>query len=436
MRAFRWLERLRKSEGGNVLVVGAASMPLLIGSAALAIDTIQLSLWKRQLQRAADSGAIAGAYALGQGVAGDALDGEVDRDLAANEHPSLTGVVVSTGSYGEGQIDSDTCADRGLDPCFDRAVEVALTTQRTLPFMSIFTDSATVIRAEAAAALVPEGEYCMISLYNGTQAGISANGNADVTLGCGMGTNSRSDDAVTAGGSSSITATPIGAVGGLDGEGNNFVGETQLQPHSAPIRDPLSHIPDPVVPSDCDDALSVGNHVETTLDPGSDGVFCSTSWDIKGTLKLQPGVYIVDGGDIDIKGMVQSIADSSGSNGGVTIIMTGPGGDAGDLKINAQAVLNLKGSTSGDYKGVVFYRDRRASNIEIKINGGASSVLEGAFYMPSSDITMTGNAGMDVTCLQMIGQKLKFHGTASITNECPADSGASAFKINVVRLVG
>src|SRR3546814_17651453 len=68
----RWLNRVRRSERGNGLIVGAASRPLLIGSAALAVDTIQLSLWKRQLQRAADSGAIAGAYAVGQGV--DDLD--------------------------------------------------------------------------------------------------------------------------------------------------------------------------------------------------------------------------------------------------------------------------------------------------------------------------------------------------------------------------
>src|SRR3546814_20945571 len=75
------------------------------------------------------------------------------------------------------------CASRGITPCFDRAVQVSLTAQRTLPFISIFTDSATHFTAKATAALVDEGEYCVVSLYEGTSAGIVANGNAKVTLG-------------------------------------------------------------------------------------------------------------------------------------------------------------------------------------------------------------------------------------------------------------
>ena len=43
---------------------------------------------------------------------------------------------------------------------------------------------------------------------------------------------------------------------------------------------------------------------------------------------------------------------------------------------------------------------------------------------------------MDVECLQMVGQKLKFRGGATITNKCPTGSGASAFQQTVVRLVG
>ena len=139
-------------------------------------------------------------------------------------------------------------------------------------------------------------------------------------------------------------------------------------------------------------------------------------------------VIIVNGGDIDFQGDVNAT--------GVTFVMTGTNGQAGDLKINAQANLNLSSPGSGDYKGVLFYRDRRASNIEIKINGGASSKLTGALYFPSSDITFAGNAGMDVKCLQMVGQKLKFRGSATITNICPTNSGASAFQQTVVRLVG
>ena len=54
--------KIWNDDTGNVLVVMAATMPLFIGAAGLATDTIQWTLWKRQLQRAADSAAIAGVY--------------------------------------------------------------------------------------------------------------------------------------------------------------------------------------------------------------------------------------------------------------------------------------------------------------------------------------------------------------------------------------
>src|SRR5215212_2217158 len=87
MRALSWLKDLFSSERGNVLVIGAAVLPLLIGSAAFAVDTIQLSVWKRQLQRASDSSAIAGAYALA--VESDTHDA-IHRDLDKNAFPVLS----------------------------------------------------------------------------------------------------------------------------------------------------------------------------------------------------------------------------------------------------------------------------------------------------------------------------------------------------------
>ena len=56
----KFLRKLLGNERGNFLLIAAAAFPLLIGFAGLAVDTIQWVLWKRELQRAADSAAIAG----------------------------------------------------------------------------------------------------------------------------------------------------------------------------------------------------------------------------------------------------------------------------------------------------------------------------------------------------------------------------------------
>lgn len=428
MSAFKWMRDLIKDRRGNVLLVGAAAMPILIGAAGLAVDTTQLVLWKRQLQRTADSGAIAGAYALSQGasrgaaVAND-IDEHIDYDLQQNEHPVLTGVDVDTGSYAAGSISTDTCATRAISPCFGRAVRVALTTQRTLPFLGIFTREPTIVRADAAAALVDEGEYCVVSLYNGTATGISTNGTASVNLGCGMATNSRGNAAVTAGGSSSITATPIAAVGNIDGVNNNFDGDTTLLPYSSEQSDPFASLPEPPAQT-CNNNLNVNPNETTTISQG-----CYRSLTIKGNVTLQPGVYYINGGDIDISS--QAVVKGTG----VTIVMTGPNGAAGDLKINGGATIDLTASESGDYKNILFFRDRRASNIELKINGNSSSRMRGALYFPSSDISYEGTTGMSIECVQMVGQIVTFRGNANITNSCPS-GGPKPFKNTVVRLIG
>ena len=410
MRALSWLRNLFSSDRGNVLVVGAAAMPLLIGSAAIAIDTIQISVWKRQLQRAADSSAIAGAYAL---ALGDDEHDAIHRDLDKNAFPVLS---------------QEEAIAVGPRLGFPRTVRVTLTATRTPPFMSIFTNRPQTLVADATAALVDDGTFCMVSLYDGTDAGIDANGGAEVNLSCGMKANCTGTDCVTAGGNSSITASPIASVGGLKGDTNNFVQPTKLQPYSAAQADPFAYLPDPAPnPSDCSGVLTEGTDFSLL---GDNPCFLSADVQPSMTLNIPDNVKTVTvyGGNIDFKGDVNA--------SGITFVMTGPAGEAGDLIINSQANLNLSSPDDGPYKGVLFYRDRRASNIEIKINGGASSNLTGALYFPSSDITFAGSAGMDVKCLQMVGQKLKFRGGATITNVCPSGSGASAFQQTVVRLVG
>src|SRR3546814_104397 len=105
-------------------------------------------------------------------------------------------------------------------------------------------------------------------------------------------------------------------------------------------------------------------------------------------------------------------------------------------KMNGGAEINLTAPTSGDYKGVVLYRDRRADVIDVKFNGGAGFDFTGAIYMPTTNLEMLGNFEFNSQCLQLVGRILTFNGTAEIENNCPPASGASAFRASVVRLVG
>lgn len=406
MRFFRWIGALRRDERGNALLIGAAVMPLLLGAAGLAIDTIQFSVWKRELQRAADSGAVAGVYALTQE---EAPSEAVHTDLDQNTFPVLT------------QTEQVQVGPRAG---FQQTVWVRLEAQRRLPFMSIFVDSPFQLRAEATAALIEDGTFCVLSLYNGTSPGIDVNGTADVNLGCGMASNSRADQAVTAGGDSTVTASPIMAVGNLNGAANNFATGTVLQPHAPEQADPFLYLPTPPALTGCT-AVNVGpNDPPASLSPDQ----CYSSFSIAGTATLAPGVYFING-DVSFG------AQANVTGTGVTFVMTGPGGQAGDLDMNGQATLNLSAPRSGDYSDVLFYRDRRSDDAEIRINGGSLSAIQGALYFPTSNIRINGNAGFQLRCMQLVGQILSFSGNAEILNSCPAGGPRPGFRVRRVRLV-
>ena len=63
------LDRLRalwSDTKGNALILTAMALPVMIGAAGLGVHTMQLAHVKRELQREADSAAMAGAYSLYQ----------------------------------------------------------------------------------------------------------------------------------------------------------------------------------------------------------------------------------------------------------------------------------------------------------------------------------------------------------------------------------
>ena len=404
----------------NVLVIGAATMPLVIGSAAMALDTVQMSLWKRQLQRAADSAALAGAYAV---VQEQDASPAVARDLQLNDDvPLLDAPVVRTPASGP----------YANNP---RAVQVVLTTRRSLPFISFFVKDPPTFVAEATAASIFQGKYCMVSLEDGTSTGVTFTGNTNVTLGCGVISNSRAASAVYADGSARVQAVPVSAVGGVPSSGA-YIQPTKLRPYSPTQPAPsagLPRSPSPPAGVPCAPVLDVQPNRTVSVEPNSSGVYCFKGMDIQGTASLPPGTYYIDGSSLSVK------ATGILSGTGVTIILTSSTPTAptsfATLSLHANAKLNLTSPTSGTYKGVLFYQDPRAPYGESIINGNSTSSFEGGFYFPSRQLKFNGTAGLETRCLQMVAQRLVFSGNSTVQNDCPITGGGQAFDATFVRLV-
>ena len=438
-----FLKKLWRNCRGNALVMAGAALPLIVGSAGLASDTIQWALWKRQIQRAADSAAMAGVYAIVQGktvettcsISGATYDKPVSYDLKKNNHfwDNPTCTVTNPPSTGSFTADPD-------------AVKVDLQIQKQLSFSGMFLSAAPIIKASATATIVPAGKYCAISLIANATTGISAGGSTNVNLGCGMITNSTSMDAAIAFGSSTVTASPVAAVGGIDASDNWGAG-TVLQPFTIAAEDPFKDVYPPT-PTGCQkfSVWDTGNNNKPggTVDltaAGSPitagGTYCikesGGKFDVQGNIILPSGTYVLDQTNLNMTNNNASLTCHS-----CTFILTSStGNNIGNVSLQG-GKLDISAPDAGNYKGIAIYQDRNASqclnNCNL-INGNASSTLVGAIYVPKQQLTFTGTTGMTTHCLQMVALTLQFNGNSAIDNVCDPAGGSHSFDGKKVRLV-
>lgn len=326
-------------------------------------------------------------------------------------------------------VANGTTIEVGARGAYTQTVYVAVQTQKRLPFTSLVMDSTPVIEARATAAVGNPAKFCVVALEDRVVTGISAGGSTQLTLGCGMMSNSASPtDAVDFYGNATVVADPVAAVGGIDDGKNDSITKLENQPV---LSDPYNYLPNPdTAGMNCDNKLSNKNGETTNIGPG-----CWESWDIKGTLNLAPGVYYIAGGSI-------------GSNAGakivgreVTIIFTTKGntGDVATVDANGQAYFDLTASKTGPYAGILMYQDPDATSSGTnKINGGSGGLLSGAVYFPKQEVTINGNADFTTECFRLVSRKVTFIGNSNITNNCPKDANVkdiTAGGLDGVRLV-
>jgi Flp pilus assembly protein TadG len=430
---FKFLKKLWRDRRGNALLIAGAALPLIVGSAGLASDTIQWALWKRQLQRLADSGAEAGVYAK---VAGNSVDdcsnvasatysSPVAYSVKIQNHLPQTPVCSATNPPAAGSYTADS-----------NAVRVTVSMQRSLSFSGMFTTAPT-ITASATATIVPAGKYCVVSLETGAVTGIDATGSTNVNLGCGMITNSTSLSAAVASGSSSVTASPIAAVGGIPSS-NHWGDGTVLQPVTIAQADPFGSVPLPA-PSGCG-AFPANQPHDTVSVTNPTGVRCfNTAMSIQGNVTLAPGTYILDSG----AGMSMTNTGASLSCTGCTIILMNSGGGSVGSVSTTGGTLNMTAPStgctignSGCYDGLLFYQSRTAtSGNSVHINGNSGSTIQGALYFPTANLTFNGDSGMHANCMQIVAKDVQFTGNSSVSNTCPDDVDYGAFTGKKVRLV-
>ena len=428
------MKRLWKDRRGNSLAIAAAALPLLVGSAGLAADTIQWTLWKRELQRAADSAALAGVYdRLAKGNT-SGTNAAVDHDLTLNHH---TGIALVTG-YPQVSFPADS-GD------MEDQVRVVLAVQKPLPFSSMFMDAAPTIIARATAASVPGGdEYCVVALEDKpNKTGITIGGNAKIDMNCGFISNSPSanNSAINNGNASNVKASVFASVGGMQYSTNWDI--PKYDPYTSAVDDPYGDInPDASEMSSC--PSNPPAFTEATVVAAGTTSLCVSSLTIGSTTTnhlMSDGATLHDV-TIYVTGKNASTAGNVTLHGTLnctrcTIVLTNkavsdPNAKIGTFDMQAQSKLNITAPESGKYKGIAVMQDRRqtdsnGSGSPNKFNGGGSQLITGALYFPSQEIEYSGDGSSTAVCTRFVGRRVTFTGNSTTTNKFEKGSSCPFF---------
>jgi hypothetical protein len=387
-------------------------------------------LWKRQLQRAADSAAIAGVYDRESSSGSTStVSATVTHDLTLNNHVWMS---LKSG-FPTLAYPADTAIQKNQ-------VTVTVAIQQRLAFSSLFMTTVPTITATATAASVPAGgTACMQALESSASVtGITNSGNTTVNAPtCILYSNSPSSNSASAGGSSLVTAKAVAGVGGIS-QSNNWVVQ-QYIPYSPPLPDPFANVtPDPT-DMHCTAAAADKNTNWAAMKAAGTNCFSSISTQPHDTIDVPAdfGPIYINGGNVDFKGTFNCT--------GCTIILTNSSTAAnatiGSWDTNAQASNNIVAPTTGPYAGIAIYQDRRATGGTNKVNGGSGNVIQGAIYFPKTTLQINGSGTAVSLCAMWVAKDIVLTGNSGIAISAPDDASCagsgmpSASSVRMVRLV-
>ncbi|HEY7936169.1 MAG TPA: pilus assembly protein TadG-related protein [Candidatus Limnocylindrales bacterium] len=485
--AFRTPFRRRGAEAsstaaGQVIVLFALALLVILGVSALVFDLGQSYVDRRKEQDVADAAALAAARylqscpapqsttncpaAVNAAVALAASQGYIDGQ--ANVHVAIK---IPPGSETEYAGIADT-------------VEVNISAARPSYFSGIFgvtthNSGAIAVAQNSSGYTLP---YSLLALDPTSCATNKINGTGGVTLGGTIHVDSNCPgQALLLSGQGVLTAPECDVVGGVQTSGG-ATDNCASQPSGVTVfGDPLRELSAPPLPGAPAAVVKIagGSKSIPAGCPGSSApatatnpATCSFSASYSGyvfrlfpgfypgglsftagTFYLEPGVYWLGGGGYSQSGSgatVLSVASGGSTLGGGVLIYLGqdpdptiqaacatsPGGPgcfAGWSMSGTAANLELIGIESGPYENMVIFVDRAFANASVTLNGASTSFsITGTIYAPTALIKINGNGATSFSA-QIIADDIQANGNGGALN-IPYSSG-SFFHLKGIGLV-
>ena len=369
----RLLRSFLKADSGNIAILAGLLMPSLILFGGYGAETAYWYYRERDIQGAADIAAYSATVALRAGKTTTAATAIATAQATANGRNSATGTISvhtppTSGAYQN-----------------NKSVQVILVESQTRYLTALLGGSTVPLSARSTATYVNLGPACMLALSKSASGAMTFWGNAFANLtDCNVVSNSMAADAFKVGGSADVTTPCVSSAGGAQVSADlTLTSCATVNTNAVPSQDPYAAVPAPTIPATCSSFPGSG-----TATPGK---FCG-GVTINSTIDLDPGVYVISGGQ---------------------------------LRLNASA--NAPTSSSDPLKGLVFFGDRTQANATNTINGNASSEITGAIYFPSQEVRFLGNFSGANDCVHVIANTVYYTGSATFQTDCPGTGMSQIF---------
>ncbi|MBI4603200.1 MAG: hypothetical protein HY721_14690 [Planctomycetes bacterium] len=418
LRALRAPHRGR--EQGIVLVWMAIVLTVLVAFVGLACDWAHVLLAAHQLQNAADAAALAGARrvrfdqeeareaAVDVAAANDAARERVR--LSPNEENEAEGDVVIGRFDREAREFTPGTASPNAVRVFARRTAGSLNGPLPLLFGPVYGVEASELQRSSIAMAGGTLDAGIIALNRSRECSFEASGNVRLTVtGGAVQVNSDDEDAACAEGHPVLDFESLEVSGGFHGHGSSIV-SGEVHEGASQVEDPLAFLPEPVSLTPVRASPDVRHGQTVTIDPGYYPAGISLG---RGTLILNPGVYVLGGGGLDISG------DASFAALGSLLYLQGP---SGKVEITGSGVVAITAPDpdnpdpafqypeAATYEGVSIFQSRLSTRAS-RITGTSLMTLEGTIYFPSSLLRMKGTS--DAFANQVIADQVSVSGSGS-----------------------
>ncbi|HEY8504561.1 MAG TPA: pilus assembly protein TadG-related protein, partial [Gemmataceae bacterium] len=336
---------------GQVVVLTSVAMTAVLGVVAVSLDGGTLLTQRRQAQLTADAAALSAASDLyynywvesGWDTSGTAKAAALK--VAADNGYTNDGVESVVNVYIP-PISGDYIGRPGY-------VEVVVQYNQRRSFSNIFARGAIPVQARAVAVGAPiAGDVGILVLDPASKGALVAGGGGNTIVdGTPVVNNSAHPEGSIANGGGYLQALEFDLTGGYTTTGGGqFVGP--IYTNRRPMEDPLLYLPEPdrnTLPVQSTKKIQYTSG-ETTLSPGvyKGGISVSGT----GSLILEPGIYVMDGGGFSFSGQ-------GNLRGEGVMIYNDPGnGNSDAISVTGQGSVYLTPMMEGIYAGLTFWQRR------------------------------------------------------------------------------